>query len=223
MNVQTLLTMALRGIGVVPAEETPSPSELTDAMLAGNDILASWSAQVLPITPLTREIFPLTGAASYTIGTAQDFPTERPVKIEAASVVAAGGARKPMHIATVEQWAALADTTATGLFADELFYDGGWPSGRIWLLPRPATGSLELQSYKQLTQFINLTDLINLAPGYERALRWALSFELALEYGRPVTPELQQLAQDAKISIVGLNQAILGKPNQVEPTPVAVA
>lgn len=222
MTVQDLLTAALRGIGVVASEETPSPSELTDAQLAANDILASWSAQVLPITPITRETFPLIGSASYTIGPSANFSTTRPVKIETLAVVATNGARKPVHIATVEQWETIVDTTATGLFADEAYYDGGYPTGTIYLYPKPTGGNLEIQSYKQLTQFANLSDTITLAPGYTRALRWALAFDLAPEFGRPVTQELVALAQEAKMSITGLNQAILGKPNQVEPTPPGV-
>ena len=219
MTVQDLLTASLRGIGVVAAEETPSPSELTDALLSANDIIASWSAQVLPVTPLTRESFALTGAASYTIGSGGVFATTRPVKIETAAVIATNGARKAARIVPVEEFEAAADTTATGLFADIAFYDGGNPLGTIWLLPKPTAGNLEIQSYKPLSAFANLSDTINLAPGYTRALRWALAFELAPEYGRPVTNELAQLNQDAKISITGLNNAVLGKPNMVEPTP----
>jgi hypothetical protein len=195
---------------------------LTDAQYAANDILASWSAQVLPITPLTRDSFPLTGAASYTIGTGGVFNSPRPVKIETAAVVTLAGVRKPVRIVTVEEWAGQADTTATGLLAEVLFYDGGYPLGTIWLLPKPASGNLEIESYKQLSQFANLGDTISLAPGYTRALRFALAFDMAPEYGRPVTQELTMLAQDAKVSITGLNMAILGKPNTVEPTPPGV-
>jgi|SRR5215831_116413 len=222
MTVQELLTDAMMDLGIVAAEEVPSPSELTDALRRANGVLGSWSAQVLPITPLTQESFPLSGAASYTIGTGGVMNTPRPVKIESLAVISIGGARKPVHICTVEEWEALMDTTATGLFADNGFYDGGFPLGKISLLPRPNNGSLEIQSYKQLASLANLTDTINLPPGYDRALRLALAFDMAPGYGRPVTPELAQSAQDAKISIAGLNQAILGKPSQVEPTPAGV-
>jgi hypothetical protein len=84
--------------------------------------------------------------------------------------------------------------------------------------PIPAYGGMvEIASYKPLQPFNALTDTVNLAPGYTRALRWALAFEMAPEYGRPVSQELASLAADAKTSITGLNQAILGKPNTVEP------
>lgn len=203
-------------------EETPSTSELTDAMYAANDILSSWSPQILPITPLTRESFVLTGAASYTMGTGGSWNTIRPVKIEAVSVVTTAGARKAARIVTVEEFASTADTTATGLFADIAYIDGGFPSMTVYLLPKPGSGNAEVQSYKPLQPFANLSDTVTLMPGYTRALRWALAFEMAPEFGRPVSQELASLAADAKTSITGLNQATLGKPNTVEPANPAI-
>jgi len=217
-----LLTSAIRSLGVVAAEETPSTSELTDALTAANDILSSWSPQILPITPLTRESFALTGAASYTFGTGGTWSSTRPVKIETIAVVTTAGARKAARIVPVEEFESTADTTTTGLFADICYIDGGFPMMTIYLLPKPATGNAEIQSYKPLTAFANLTDTINLMPGYTRALRWALAYELAPEFGHPVSQELATLAADAKTSITGLNQATLGKPNTVEPMNPAV-
>jgi hypothetical protein len=217
MLVQDLVTAAIRSIGVVAAEETPSTSELTDGMYAINDILSSWSPQILPITPLTRETFALTGAASYTMGASGTWNTTRPVKIEALGVVATNGARKSARRVAVEEFTSIPDTTSTGLFSDIWYADGGFPLVNVYLLPKPATGNVEIESYKPLAPFVNLTDTVNIMPGYTRALRWALAFEMAPEFGRPVSQELASLAADAKTSITGLNQAILGRPNTVEP------
>lgn len=211
----------MRTLGVIAAEETPNTSELTDGLLAANDILGSWSAQILPVTPLAIDSFVLTGAASYTFGPGGTAKTTRPVKLETIAIIAAGGARKPVHIASAEEWAQLADTSATGIFADNAFYDGAYPTSKLYLLPKPSAGSCEFASYGQLTAFAALADVINLAPGYTRALRFALALDLAPEFGRPVTPELLQLGNDAKVSITGLNQAILGRPGSVEPATVA--
>lgn len=221
MTVQDLITSAMRSLGVIAAEETPNTSELTDGMLAANDILGSWSAQIMPITPLGIDTFVLNGAASYTFGPGGSGLTTRPVKIETIAVVTTGGARKPVHLASAEEWAQLADTSATGIFADNAYYDAAYPTGKLYLLPKPSAGNCELSTYKQLAPFAALGDVINLAPGYTRALRFALALDLAPEFGRPVTPELLQLGNDAKVSITGLNQAILGRPGTVEPATVA--
>jgi hypothetical protein len=191
-------------------------------MYAINDILSSWSTQILPITPLTRESFALTGAASYTFGTGGTWNSARPVKIEALGVVATNGARQAARRISVEEFTAVPDTTSTGLFAETWYADGGFPTVTVYLLPKPASGNAEVESYKPLAPFVNLSDTVNIMPGYTRALRWALAFELAPEFGRPVTQELASLAADAKTSITGLNQAILGRPNQVEPANPAI-
>jgi hypothetical protein len=219
MTVQDLLTAAIRSIGVVAAEETPSTSELTDALFAANDILSNWSPQILPVLPITRELWVLTGLPSYTLGPAGSWNTPvRPVKIESIAITSSNGARRPVRMVTIEEFESMPDTTVKGLFADICFVDAGYPLISVFLLPVPAAGgTAEVSSYKPLTAFLNLTDTVNLAPGYTRALRWALAFELAPEFGRPVSQELASLAADAKTSITGLNQAVLGKPNTVEP------
>jgi hypothetical protein len=218
MLVQDLIATAMSDLGLIAPEETPSPSELTRGQLSLNNLLASWSAQGVPVFSLTRELFVLTGAQSYTIGPGAVMATTRPVKVEAVAVVSSNGARRAVHIGTVEEWTAVMDTTATGLFAEICYFDGAYPATTIYLAPRPVSGStLELESYKALTQYANLGDPIDLPPGYLRALEWGLALELARTFGVPVTPDLVQLATDAKISITGLNEAILGRPSPVEP------
>ena len=223
MLVSDLLTAAIRSIGVVAADETPSTSELNDALYAANDILSSWSPEIVPVTPLVKEQFVSTAAASYTIGTGGIFNTARPVKIEALACISSVGGRAPVRMITAEEWAATVDTTATGLFAERAWYDGGYPLATLWLLPIPVnTSKIEITSYKPLAAFVNLSDTVNLMPGYTNALRWALAFEMAPEFGRPVTQELAALAANAKGRITGLNIAVLGKPNTIEPMNPAI-
>jgi hypothetical protein len=191
-------------------------------MYAANDVLASWSPQILPVLPLVIEAFPVTGQM-VTVGTGGTFNTGRPVKIEAVATRAANGARRPARLVPIEEYLSMPDNTLGGLFAEVCYCDGGYPLMSLFFLPNPALGGfIEIASYKPLQGFVNLTDTINLAPGYTRALRWALAFEMAPEFGRPVSQELASLAADAKTSITGLNQAILGKPNTVEPTNPAI-
>jgi len=219
-TVQDLLTAAIRSIGVVAAEETPSTSELTDALYAANDILSSWSPQILPVLPLTRELFGLTGVAQYSFGPGGTWNSARPVKIEAIAIISSNGARQPVRPATIEEYVMRPDTIATGLFAEVWYCDGGFPMMNVFLQPIPTGGNAEVASYKPLTQFGLLGDPLSLAPGYANALRWALAIEMAPEFGRPVSQEMMTRAVDSKMSITGLNQAILGRPNTVEPAAV---
>ena len=146
MLVQDLINAALRSIEAIAPGEGPTSAESADALLAINDILASWSASTLPIFTLTRETFALTGAGSYTIGPAMTWNTTRPVKLEAAAVVTGTGVSKPAKIVPVEEWTEFADKAATGNFASSLYFDDGYPTGTIFLAPKPTGGTLELYS-----------------------------------------------------------------------------
>lgn len=223
MLVQDIIATAMSDLGLIAPEETPSPSELTRGQQSLNNLLASWSSQGLPIPAITQEFFNLTGAQTYAFGPGLAFNAPRPIKLEAAAVALANGAKKACHIGTVEQWAAVYDNTATALFADLLYWDGNYPNGTISLYPRAAAGgTLTLWMYMPLTQYANLTDTVDLPPGYLRAIEWALGLELARTFGVPITADLIQMANDAKVSITGLNEAILGKPNTVEPANPAI-
>lgn len=224
VTVQQFVNSALRLIGVIDSGETPSTAESDDAFAALNQLLANWSAAGVPVYQVSRDVLPLTGAASYTIGAGGTIPTARPVKIKSAQV-ASGGVTFPVQVVTSEIWTRVKDQTRTGKFADELYYDGGYPLGTIALWPNPPTGSsLELYSLKPLTAFGSLTETVNLPPGYEHALRFALAQALAPEYGAVLSPELQTGAAEAKTAIATLNTQVLGPPLPASgPAPVAAS
>jgi hypothetical protein len=170
-------------------------------------------------TMTVRELFSLTGAASYTIGVGGTFSTERPVKITGAAIQAGSLITRDLALVTAEQWAAYPKKGVAGAFAQVLYHDGGFPTATIWIAPKPAAGTLELYTYEKLAAIATLATNINLPEGYERALSAALGVELAPEYGRPLDGALQQKSEDAKTSIFGLNAAVLGRPEAAAQTP----
>jgi hypothetical protein len=174
-----------------------------------------------------RETLALTGAASYTVGVGGALSTERPLKVLAASIAAGSSVSRPVMPVTAEQYAAYPKRGVGGNFAEVLLYDNGYPNGTIYLAPIPANGgTLELFNYIALTAFASLATAIDLPPGYERALRAAFALELYSEYPREAGASFETLklaADEAKASIFGLNQAILGSPSGPPPQPVPVA
>jgi hypothetical protein len=211
MTVQELIDKSLQTLGVIAPGETPAPEERTDALSALNSLIANWNAQQLPLFSVQLTTVPLTGAGSYTLGT-------RPMRIKSAQVLAANGAAQAPVLVDAVGWASIADKTRTGIYAEALYCDYGFPAATVSLSPRPAGGTLEIYSYKQLTEFASLAESIVLPPGYERALRFALAMDLASEYGRTVTPEIAAAAQEAKNAIAGLNAVVLG---EMAPGPTA--
>jgi hypothetical protein len=215
-TVTQLIDSALRLIGVIDSGETPATAERDDAFAALNQLLANWSAAAVPVYQVARDVIPLSGAASYTIAV-------RPVKLKSAHVTSAG-VSMPVEIVTSERWSRFKDRTRTGLFADELYWDGAYPNGMLSLWPNPTAGSLEVYSIKPLTQFASQSETINLPPGYEHALRLGLASMLAPEYGAVLSPELEKNAAEAKTSIATLNTQVVGPPLPASgPAPVAAS
>jgi hypothetical protein len=205
VTAQQFIDDALVDIGVIAAGETPTTEERDYALRLINQVLDNWSAEALPIYQITRETVVITGAPSYSLAT-------RPVKIKSAQITGFG-LTTPVKVVMAEEWSAGGGTQAM----PHLWHDGGYPSGTVYLRPAPTGGSLELQSYRPFSTFATLSTSIAFPPGYELALRRALGLELAHGFGRPITPELAQLANNAKMSIQGLNAAVLGPPSAQEP------
>src|SRR4030095_3621559 len=165
-TVQEFINSTLRLIRVLDSGETPTATESNDALVALNQLIGSWSAAGVPIYQESLDLIPLTGLSFYSLAF-------RPVRITAAEV-SNSGVSFPVAIVTSQQFTMPKDKTATSKFAKELYYDGGFPTGKIYLWPAPVPGSqLEMFSLKPLSQFASLADTINLPPGYEQALRFA--------------------------------------------------
>jgi hypothetical protein len=56
-------------------------------------------------------------------------------------------------------------------------------------------------AWESIGRFVQTTQLLNLPPGYERALKYALAIELAPEFGKSASPEIVAIANNAKAAI----------------------
>jgi len=210
MTVQTFIDSTLKLITVLDPGGSASTSESNDAFAVLNQLLANWSAANVPVFRMSRDTVAMSGAASYVLAS-------RPLKIQGAAVTLADGTSKDCEIVTADQWSKIADKTRAGKFAKFLYCDGAYPSATVYLTPRAATGgTLELYSIKELTAFASLGATIDLPPGYEHALRYALAYALAPEYGKAISPALEAGAAEAKGAIAKLNADVLGTPIPAE-------
>lgn len=209
MTAQQLINQALRRIGELASGESPSTEESDDGLVALNQILANWSAQQVPVIGISRRTFTLTGAALYTIGSGGTINVTRPLRIKSA-LVSANGIETDFEVVSAEVWAQAKQNRA-------LFYDGAYPLGTIRLRPAPSGGTLELYNYEPISSLASLATAIDLPPGYERALVYALAMDLAPEYGRQIPPEVAAVAQEAMGAIASLNKQVLAEPTPPPP------
>jgi hypothetical protein len=118
----------------------------------------------------------------------------------------------PAKICTADEWAAIDDKTRTGVYVESMFYDQGFPTGNIYVTPKPYGGNMWLWTFEAIPQLPAQTGTVQLAPGFEQAIVDLAAVELCIAFQRPVTQELMASATQAKQVIVELCAEIFNAP-----------
>jgi hypothetical protein len=222
--VSDILTEAFLDLGAIAPGETNTTAELADAFMRLNQMIASWSTEQLTVPSMVHAAYqPTAGVTIYTLGPAGTFTTAATaIRVTGASSVQ-GNFRSPMKVMSWDQFAAeVADPKASSsVLAEVLAADGSFPSINLKIFPTPAAGpgTLWLDYWSAITQFVTQADTINLASGWEVALHSNLAVALYPQYARAggIPPELAALAQSSKGALNALNMRILGQQQQTPP------
>lgn len=183
-----LITRAMRLIKVYGTGETVSPAEATDGLTALNAMLEDWANERLMIYVATKDAIALTPAlASYTIGPSGTTISARPVSIDPGTYLDINGVSYPLQIATLDQYNSIVVKTLNSSIPEYIFYNPTFPNATVTLYPVPAvTATLNLWTWKPLSTFANLTDVISLPPGYINAIVYNLAEYLGPEFGSEI-------------------------------------
>jgi len=186
-------------IGAIAAGEILESAELDDAFLALNQMISSWNTEGLSLAGRKRLVVPMGGSNSYAL-------TERPARIDAASVAIAG-IDCPLEMVDAAGWEAISEKAELAIIIKKLFCDYQYPTATVYIWPTPRqAGTLELWIYASIAPFTSVTQTVDLPPGYEMAVRYNLAVALLPEYPRSqVDPTLVSQATNFKASIVQLN------------------
>lgn len=182
----SIITRALRGLGVITATETPSAEDTAAGFDALNEVLATLSLSRGAFPAQTTQTVTLTpGDGIYSIGTGADLSVARPLRVEAAYITI-GGLDMQLEVGTRADYDALPDKTKTGK-PDRVFYDATSAYGDIRFYPVPDDAyAVTLTSWVEFTQLASVGSAVVL-PAYLTAyLRFALMVALAPEYQRPI-------------------------------------
>lgn len=194
-----LITGAARLLGVVRKSEAMTADEAADGLTALNDMLASWSNEGLLCVSRVWESFTVTAATSYMIGSGQTLNTVRPLSIKAA-FFRLGNVDYPLEIISDEEYEGIVYKTLNGSIPKYLSYDNAYPYGTIRLYPQGA-GELHLLSEKPITNISSLSTAVDLAPGWNRAIRYNLALDIAPEYGETPSPAVVEMAKQSKADV----------------------
>lgn len=190
-----IITGAAKLLGVVFKSEVLPADEANDGLILLNDMLDTWSNDDVSTISYTLENFSITGASSYTIGSGGTFNTSRPINIISA-VIRLSSVDYPLQIITQEEYQTeISIKSLTSQIPQYLTYDNGYPLGTIKMFPVPTSGStLYLQSNKPLSNLSALATVVDLPPGWKRALKYNLALDMAPQYGVEAPAEVQRIA-----------------------------
>jgi hypothetical protein len=221
---QDIINEALLVLVVIYPGQTISSEAQATALLGLNNLLDEWNAQGLAVYSIIK-VSGLTltsGAPDYTIGSGATLNTARPEKIEAWRVIDASGAANGGSPVSAKVFAANSDdSTLSAARIEMLNYDAAYPTGTVHVYPKPnATCTLELWVWEQLAAISDPTLTLSLPPGYGKALIYNLAVDLAPKFGRPLDPNVQQIANAAKATIGATN---ISEDTRVPPAAAAPA
>lgn len=210
MTALDIIKRAMRIIGAIGQNETPSSSEASDGLLALNDMLDSWSTDRTYIYSILQENFPLvSGTVSYTMGVGGDFNTTRPTEIDNV-FVRLNETDFALKSINSQDYNSITSKSNNGAIPEYYFYNPSFPLATIQLWGAPSSDlTIYINSWQQLQQFADLTTDYTFPAGYNRALAYGLAMEIAPEYGMPLTQEA--------IGIATLSQANIRNKNLPAP------
>lgn len=227
-TVGDLIRSAMRKIGVLAAGEPLPANEGDDAKVVFAQMVDAWSLESLLIpvvSVVTKQL--IIGVSEYTIGiypslTIPDnhIETERPEKILAAFIRDAYDTDYPQEVIDVKTFSRIIRKTNSS--RPSRFYNRkGWPLNTILFESLPYTDeTLHLEVVQPLSVYLstaNLTDMVNLPPGYEQVLIYNLAIMLADEWGKDVSNVVGITATEGKKRIKRANfrKLVLGMDRAV--------
>ena len=184
ISAYDLIASAFRKIGVLEAGETMAAGDGATGLQALNDVIETWNIEGLSLVGSLPVTFSTVAAQNtYTLGTGGNWSGQRPASITSA-YCSVNGVDFPIGIWTLEEWMALPLKTLQQAIIERLVYVNAYPLGQVILYPTPSSVVTVTLNYESaISQVASVNTTLTLAPGYARALQYAVGQELQAEYG----------------------------------------
>lgn len=208
-TASSIINDGLQAIGNISPGETVKAEDANSAFLSLNRMLDSWSTDKLFVFQMFQESFPLTAnIANYSIGPGGDFNTIRPTQITKA-FLRVSDLDYDIQIINDSGYANIGQKSTYAGYPQYLNYNPTLVLGTINIWPFPQSNMrLFIQSPKQLSKFVSLSDDVILAPGYEEAILYALITRLSsLGLGRASADQIS-LSESSIARIKILNSKV---------------
>jgi len=215
------ITRALRLLGVLAENETPSAAMSQDGLMAMNQMVDSWNTERLSVFCTQDQVFTWpAGEYIRTLGPSGDFVGLRPVLLDEATYFRDPGTNVSFGIKFInqQQYNGIAVKTVTSTYPQVIFVNMTYPDVTMSIYPRP-TRDLEWHfvSVQELSNPATLATDLFFPPGYLRAFAYNLAMEIAPEYGVEPSPQVKRIAMTSKRNLKRINN-----PDDVMSMPYAI-
>jgi hypothetical protein len=207
-----ILTSALRIVGQVAEDGTPTDAQLTNASTALNMMLRAWYADGMPLWNIVETSFtPTASVANYTIGTGLTINQPKPLKMLQAFIRSTTGSNDtPMRLITRQEYLMLGNKTTTGR-PIQLHYDPLVADGLIRLFPTPDSVSAGADTVHLIYQaaYDAMTasgSVLDFPVEWQEAVVFGLADRLAFVYGLPIDEkrDLRSKAKEMKMDALSM-------------------
>jgi hypothetical protein len=217
MTVADVLNLTLRDLGVLGAGEVAAAEDAADGLLVLNDWIDALKTEGLTVYSLTRTVWVLTGATSYTIGTGGTINVDRPVSpkdianigyVDTSVTPNAEFTQGPPL--TEDDYQSIVNKTLTSPIPAAWYYNPTFPLGTLKPFPVPnGAYSGVIYTPANVAEFTATSDTISLPPGYRQYFRDGLKIRLAPTFHVPVTADMKEAFSESRANVKRANQRLV--------------
>ena len=210
-----LCTSTLQLAGVYGSEEDPTSDDVNVTLSAMSDMLDGWANESMMIpNERTESVSWASSISSKSIGTGQVFNVLRPMYILSAHFRDAANNDYDLRIISNEQFQRITQKSQTSGYPSYLMYDPFVgdsnepdydPYGNIYLWPVPNATITVYVTYRKEFNVADLDSTVALPPGWKEAIIYNLAQRVRIIFGRPVNPQMDGLAMEAKAKLKRTN------------------
>jgi len=194
-TVQDIINAAASYAGIYATGERLAPDDNNAALEEFNDFKDEMNTEGLNMyTENILQFNLVAGQQTRTIGLTGQWATVRPQHIDRANLLITANVRRPLPVASDEQWGNIPVQNVQG--PPLLMYpNGDYPNTTIYFYPIPDQAyPVEIYVWNQFLDSANLTDPVAYPPGYRNLFKYNLGERLCIRFDRPVNPDLHDKA-----------------------------
>ena len=176
---------ALGKLGLQGAATDTDGNDLAYCLAALNDACDSLGLVPTMTATETETTFALAAVSSVTLGPGQAIDIARPQRIEPTSFTRQGGVDHPLEPVDRDTYNEIAQKGVAGAWPLVCFWDGGNPTGRLYLYP-PAACELHLFTRPAVAFFADAVAEYTLPAGLKEVLVYVLAERVAPDFQVPL-------------------------------------